>query len=559
MRSGKIKCGLERAPHRALLKGLGLDGEDIRKPWVGIVNSRNDLVPGHVHLDAIAAAARAAILAEGGTPFEFPAIGVCDGLAMGHEGMRYSLPSRELIADSIETMALAHGLDGLLLVTNCDKITPGMLMAAARLDIPAVLVSGGPMLAGKIDGRAVSLSQMFEAVGAVARGRMDAAELEAYEDAACPGCGSCAGLFTANSMNCLAEALGIALPGNGTIPAVRSERLRLARRSGRALMTLIRRNISPRAILTREAFFNALTVDMALGGSTNSLLHLIAIAHDAGLELGLEDARRISEATPNLCRLSPAGPHHMEDLDDAGGIPAVMRELAGKGLLHPECLTVGGTPIGRVSEAASVRRFDVIRPAADPHDVRGGIAVLRGSLAPDGSVVKRSAVSPDIIRRRGPARVFDGEDDALDALANGRVAVGDVMVIRFEGPRGGPGMREMLSLTAALAGMGLDRDVALVTDGRFSGATRGVSIGHVSPEAAAGGPIGRVRDGDPISFDLDAGTLDLDVPADELTARAAARGAGPGRAATGWLARYAGAVTSASRGAVLQAPSRGSS
>jgi dihydroxy-acid dehydratase len=553
MNSRSVKQGLERAPHRSLLKALGLTDDDIRKPWIGIACAWNTVVPGHLHLDRISAAVKAGVQASGGTPFEFGVIGVCDGLAMGHPGMRYSLPSRESIADSVEIMALAHGFDALALVTNCDKITPGMLMGAARVNVPAILVSGGPMLAGRSEGGPVSLSSVFEAVGAAKAGRMSRAELRELEDQACPGCGSCAGLFTANSMNCLSEALGMALPGNGTIPAVDSGRLRLARRSGAALMTLVRKNLRPRAILTEAAFRNALAVDMALGGSTNSLLHLPAIAHEAGFRLGLDAASEASEKTPHLCRLSPAGEHHMEDLDAAGGIPAVMKELSRKRLIDIGAMTVSGSPLSRSIAGARTPDRNVIRSLDDPYDPRGGIAVLRGNLAPDGAVVKRSAVAPEMIRHTGPARVFDGEDAALAALYGNGIRKGDVIVIRYEGPRGGPGMREMLSLTSALAGMRMDKDVALITDGRFSGATRGASIGHVSPEAAAGGTIALVRTGDTVSFDINRGILRLDVSGPELKKRREAWKPRRPQAGTGVLARYAAFVTSAAEGAVLSA------
>ncbi len=551
MKSDIVKTGPERAPHRSLLKALGLSDEEIRRPWVGIVNAKNELIPGHVHLDRIAGAAKEGVWMSGGTPLEFPAIGVCDGLAMGHSGMSYSLPSRELIADSIETMALAHGLDALVLVTNCDKITPGMLMAAARLDIPSVLVSGGPMLAGKCGGQAVSLTNVFEAVSAVRDGRMGEDLLLEYEEGACPGCGSCAGMFTANSMNCLAEALGMALPGNGTIPAVHAARLRLARSAGKAVMELLRADIRPRRILTEAAFANALALDMALGGSTNSLLHLPAIAHEAGLKLSLETASRISARTPNLCRLSPSGPHFMEDLNAAGGIPAVLKELASKGLLAMDTLTVSGKTLGEIAETAAVRDHAVIRPMDDPYSPTGGISVLKGNLAPDGCVVKKSAVAPEMLNHRGPARVFDSEEAARDAILAGGIRKGDVVVIRYEGPKGGPGMREMLALTSALAGLGLDKDVALITDGRFSGATRGASIGHVSPEAAEGGPIALVREGDMIAVAIPEGTIELEVSAGELERRRSGWTPAAPRIQKGWLARYAKFVTSASTGAVL--------
>lgn len=553
MLSDHVKMGTDRAPHRSLLKALGLRDEDILKPWIGVASAWNEVIPGHAHLDRIAAAAKAGILAAGGTPFEFGVIGVCDGLAMGHEGMRYSLPSRELVADCLETMARAHAFDGLVLVTNCDKITPGMLMAAARLDVPAVLVSGGPMLAGRVGGRPVSVSNVFEAAGSAAGGRISDVELREFEDRACPGCGSCAGLFTANSMNCLAEALGMALPGNGTIPAVDARRLRLARQAGGAVMSMVRKGVRPRAILTAAAFRNALAVDMALGGSTNSLLHLPAIAREAGIRFGLEAAAEASERTPHLCRLSPGGPNHLEDLDAAGGIPGVMKELSKRRLLDLGVPTVSGKTLAGIVREAAVRDGDVIRPIDAPYDSRGGIAVLRGNLAPDGAVVKRSAVAPEMMRHRGPARVFESEEEARKALVAKRIRKGDVLVIRYEGPRGGPGMREMLSLTATLAGMGLDKEVALLTDGRFSGATRGASIGHVSPEAAAGGVIALVRDGDPVSFDLEKGVIRLEVPRAELKERRAAWKPPASGKGTGYLSRYAATVSSAADGAVLGA------
>ncbi|OGD22164.1 MAG: dihydroxy-acid dehydratase [Candidatus Aminicenantes bacterium RBG_16_63_16] len=551
MTSDKVKQGPERAPHRSLMKAMGYTDREIAAPWVGIVNAWNELVPGHIHLDRVARAAKTGVLAAGGTPMEFPAIGVCDGLAMGHAGMHYSLPSRELVADSIETMALAHQLDALVLITNCDKITPGMLMAAARVNIPAVLVSGGPMLAGRRNGRALSVSSVFEAVGAFKDGRLSEAELHDYEQRSCPGCGSCAGMFTANSMNCLSEALGLALPGNGTIPAVHAERIRLAKEAGTVVMSLLSKGIKPRDIMTMEAFFNALAVDMALGGSTNSILHLQAIAREAGLFLGLEAVEAVSRRTPNLCRLSPAGPHHVEDLDAAGGVPAVMHELLRKGLVNSRLITATGKTVGDNLAQAQNRDPGIIRPVDDPFSPDGGLAVLRGNLAPQGSVVKRSAVASQMLRHRGRARVFNSEDDAVRAIFAGRVERGDVVVIRYEGPRGGPGMREMLLPTSALAGMGLDQSVALVTDGRFSGATRGASVGHVSPEAERGGPIAFVEDGDWILLDIEAGNLSLEVPDDVLQSRKAGWLPPPPKFSTGYLARYASLVSSASLGAVL--------
>ena len=546
-----MKSGLARAPQRSLLKALGLTDAEIGRPLVGVVSAASELVPGHMHLGAIADAVKAGVRSAGGTPLEFPAIGVCDGLAMGHEGMRYSLATRELIADSLECMARAHALDALVLVPNCDKIVPGMLMAAARLDLPTVLVSGGPMAAGRHRGRAVSLSTVFEAVGAVGAGAMRETELAELEEEACPGCGSCAGMFTANSMNCVAEALGIALPGNGTVPAASSARLRLAKAAGEAVMALVAKGAGARTFLGEAAFRNALALDMALGCSTNAALHLPAIAGEAGLALGLAGFEAASAGTPNLCRLSPAGPHHIEDLHAAGGVSAVLAELASIGRLEAGAPSACGKTLGDIASAARVLDPEVIRPAARPYSPTGGLAVLRGSLAPEGAVVKRSAVAPAMLRREGRAKVFDSEEEAFEAAMAGRVAAGDILVIRYEGPRGGPGMREMLALTAALAGRGLDGSVALVTDGRFSGATRGAAVGHVSPEAAAGGPIALVREGDRILLDIEAGTLDLAVAPSELEARRADWRPRPCRAASGYLARYARDVGSAARGAVL--------
>ena len=551
MRSDTVKKGQERAPHRSLLKAMGLSDKDIERPWVGVVSAKNDLVPGHIHLDRIAEAAKEGVWAAGGTPFMFPAIGVCDGLAMGHEGMHYSLPSRELIADSIEIMVKAHGLDALVLVTNCDKITPGMLMAAARCDIPAVMISGGPMQAGRVGGKAVSFIDVYEAIAATREGRMEAGEFREREEKACPGCGSCAGMFTANSMNCLTEALGMALPGNGTIPAIHGRRIALAREAGRAVMALLQKDITPRKIMTASAFQNALALDMALGGSTNSMLHLPAIAREAGIAFNLDDAARASALTPNLCRLSPSGRHHLEDLDEAGGISAVLKELAGMKLIDEAALTVAGTTLGEGIKDAVVRNREVIRPAADPYSPTGGIAVLRGNLAPDGCVVKSSAVAAEMLKHNGPARVFDSEDAARETIMGGSVRKGDVLVIRYEGPKGGPGMREMLALTSALAGLGLDRHVALITDGRFSGATKGASIGHVSPEAAEGGPIALIKNGDRISIDIPAGTISADVEGKEMERRRASWLAPEPKFKSGYLARYAKLVGSASRGAVL--------
>ncbi|HEY8391730.1 MAG TPA: dihydroxy-acid dehydratase [Capillibacterium sp.] len=552
MRSDAVKVGLERAPHRSLFKALGLTEEEINRPLIGIVSAHSQIVPGHLHLDQIAEAVKTGVAMAGGTPIVFPAIGVCDGIAMGHLGMHYSLPSRELIADSIETMALAHGFDGLVLIPNCDKIVPGMLMAAARLNLPAIVVSGGPMLKGSGGGKGISLTDMFEAVGAFKAGKIGPRELADYEENACPTCGSCSGMFTANSMNCLTEALGMALPGNGTIPAVYAARLRLAKKTGMRIVELVKEEITPRSILTEDAFHNALVVDMALGGSTNSMLHLAAIAYEAGVKFDLELANQISAETPNLCRLAPAGRHFVEDLHAAGGIPAVMKELTRKGLLKTGCLTVTGRTLGEnIAPAANVNPT-VIRPVDQPYAPTGGIAVLKGNLAPDGSVVKRSAVAPEMMVHAGPARVFDSEDEAVAAILSGKIKKGDVVVIRYEGPRGGPGMREMLMPTSVLAGMGLDAEVALVTDGRFSGATRGAAIGHVSPEAAEGGPIALIREGDLIAIDIEKGTLTLQVDEAELQRRKAEWVAPPPKINQGYLARYARFVSSASEGAVLK-------
>lgn len=552
MRSDRVKKGLERAPHRSLLKALGYTDKELERPMIGIVNSANGIVPGHMHLDRVVDAVKTGVCMEGGTPVEFPSIAVCDGIAMGHSGMNYSLASRELIADSIETMALAHAFDGLVMVTNCDKVVPGMLMAALRVNIPTVVISGGPMLAGYADGNRISLSNMFEAVGAVKAGRMTTDALRSYEENACPGCGCCAGMFTANSMNCLTEALGMGLPGNGTIPAVHSARIRLAKQSGMAVMDLVKRDIKPRDIIRYESFINALAVDMALGCSTNSILHLCAIAHEIGVELDLEMVNEMSSRTPNLCRLSPAGSHFIEDLHAAGGVPAVLRELFDNGLINTDLITVTGRTLGENISRAENLNPEIIRPFNNPYSKNGGIAVLKGSLAPDGCVVKRSAVDKSMLRHRGPARVFNSEEHALEAIYGGQIKKGDVVVIRFEGPKGGPGMREMLSPTSALAGMGLDKEVALVTDGRFSGATRGASIGHVSPEAAEGGPIALVEDGDIISIDMNDGTIHLEVEDHVLQRRKCCKTEPKLKNGYGYLARYAKLVTSASTGAVLK-------
>jgi len=551
LRSDVMKKGVEKAPHRSLFKALGYIDREMELPLIGVVNSHNEIVPGHIHLNDIAEAVKAGVRMAGGTPIEFPAIAVCDGIAMNHTGMKYSLASRELIADSIEVMAEAHPFDGLALIPSCDKVAPGMLMAAARLDIPAIVVSGGPMLAGRHKGKDISLSNLFEAVGKVYAGNMTEDELREVEEAACPGCGSCAGMFTANSMNCLTEALGMALPGNGTVPAVSAARRRLAKMAGVQIMKLVQEGVRPSDILTREAFNNGLAVDMALGCSTNTVLHLPAIAAEAGVEISLEMVNKVSEQTPNLCKLSPAGPFFLQDLDEAGGIPAVMAELSKKGLIHLAARTVAGT-VGDTIAGKTVFRRDVIRSVEKPYSSSGGIAVLRGNLAPDGAVVKKSAVAPEMLKHTGLARVFNSEDEAVQALKERKINKGDVIVIRYEGPRGGPGMREMLTPTATVAGLGLDKDVALLTDGRFSGATRGASIGHISPEAAEGGPIAVLRDGDIIEIDIPNNSLNVALSAAEIAARLKDwQSPGPG-VKKGYLARYARQVTSASTGAVFR-------
>jgi dihydroxy-acid dehydratase len=513
--------GLEKAPHRSLLYALGLTKEEIKRPLIGVVNSANEIVPGHLHLDQIAQAVKAGVRMAGGTPIEFPTIGVCDGLAMNHEGMRFSLPSRELIADSIEIMATAHPFDGLVLIPNCDKVVPGMLMAMLRLDIPAILISGGPMLAGEYQGRPIDLISVFEGVGQVKSGQIDENELEELELKACPGCGSCSGMFTANSMNCLAEAIGLALPGNGTIPAISSNRIHLAKQAGMQIMTLLEKNVTPRIIVTEKSVSNAVRVDMALGCSTNTVLHLPAIFAEAELEINLDIFDNLSKTTPNLCRLSPAGQDHLEDLNRAGGILAVISELSKKDLINLDVLTVTGQTLGENLSQLKPKVYDynVIRPIDEPYSPEGGIAILKGSLAPQGAVVKQSAVAPEMMQRTGTARVFESEEDAVAAILGGQIKKGDVVIIRNEGPKGGPGMREMLTPTSSIAGMGLDKDVALITDGRFSGGTRGSAIGHVSPEAAEGGPIAVVKDGDQIRIDIPNRILDILVPEDELEAR----------------------------------------
>lgn len=550
MRSDNVKKGVEKAPHRSLFYALGFTKEELDRPLIGVVNAKSEIIPGHKHLGIIADAAKAGIRMAGGTPIEVPAIGVCDGISMNHEGMKYSLASRELIADSVETLAMAHGFDGLVLIPNCDKIVPAMLMAAARLDIPAIVMSGGPMLAGRLGGKTLDLSSMFEGVGAVKAGTMNEQELEELEQYACPSCGSCSGMYTANSMNCLSEAIGMALPGNGTIPAVYAERERLAKRAGMKIMELVEKNITPSAIMTAEAFENALAVDMALGCSTNSALHLPAIAHEAGIDLNLDIINEISSRVPNLCHLSPAGHHHVEDLYAAGGVSAVMKELTKRGLLHTDVMTVSGK-LSDVLASAEVKDYDVIRPIDDPYSATGGIKVLRGNIAPNGAVVKQSAVAPEMLVHSGPARVFDSEDEAIAAIYEKKIQKGDVIIIRYEGPKGGPGMREMLSPTSAVAGMGLDKDVALITDGRFSGATRGASIGHVSPEAAEGGPIAAIREGDIIDIDIPNGNINARLSDDEIKNRLAQWHVPEPRIKKGYLARYAKLVTSGDKGAVL--------
>ena len=553
MLSDNIKNGVERAPNRSLLYALGYTEEEISRPLVGVVSSYNEVVPGHMNIDKIAEAVKAGIRAAGGTPVMFPAIAVCDGIAMGHVGMKYSLVTRDLIADSTEAMVLAHQFDGLVMIPNCDKNVPGLLMAAARLNIPTIFVSGGPMLAGHLrDGRRTCLSHMFEAVGAYHAGKLDEEGVRDYEENACPTCGSCSGMYTANSMNCLTEAIGMALPGNGTIPAVYSARLRLAKHAGMQVMELIKNNIRPRDIMTPAAFHNAETVDMALGCSTNTMLHLPAIAHEAGVTITMDMANEISSKTPNLCHLAPAGDTFMEDLDRAGGVYAVMKELTKKDLLDETVMTVTGKTIGENLAGAVNQDHAIIRPIEEPYSQSGGIAVLKGNLAPDGCVVKQSAVAPEMMTHEGPARVFNSEDEAIAAIYAGKIVAGDVVVIRYEGPKGGPGMREMLNPTSAIAGMGLDKEVALITDGRFSGATRGASIGHVSPEAAAGGNIALVEEGDTIAIDIPNCSVELKVSDDELARRRAAWVCPEPKIKTGYLARYAKLVTSADKGAILE-------
>ena len=552
MRSDLMKKGLEKAPHRSLFKAMGLTDEEINRPMVGIANSANELIPGHIHLDKIVEAVKAGIRLAGGTPLEFSTIGVCDGIAMNHEGMKYSLSSRELIADSIEIMAMAHPFDALVLVPNCDKIVPGMMMAAMRVNIPSIVISGGPMMAGRLGDKGVDLISVFEGVGRVARGEWTNEQLKDLEECACPGCGSCAGMFTANSMNCLSEALGLALPGNGTIPAVNAARIRLAKTAGMKIMELLKKNIRPRDIATLAAFRNAMAVDMALGCSTNTVLHIPAIAHEAKIGLNLDLFNEVSDRTPHLCFLSPAGPHYLQDLDGAGGVPAVMAELSRLNLIDPSVMTATGNTLGQNLKGVKVRDPKIIRPIDNPYHKEGGLAVLRGNLAPGGAVVKQSAVAPEMMVNKGKAIVFDSEEETMAAILGGKVKAGDVVVVRYEGPKGGPGMREMLSPTAAIVGMGLDKEVALITDGRFSGGSRGAAIGHVSPEAAEGGPIALVKDGDPISIDIPGKKISLLVSEQELVKRRKELKPRPPKITSGYAARYARMVTSAGTGAVFK-------
>lgn len=551
MYSDIVKKGLEKTPHRSLFKASGFTDEEISRPLIGVVSAKNEVIPGHIHLDKIAEAVKAGIRMAGGTPIEFPAIGVCDGIAMGHVGMKYSLATRELIADSVEAMTMAHGFDALVLIPNCDKIVPGMLIAAARLNKPAIIVSGGPMLSMNFEGKDRDLNTAFEAVGAFKAGTIDEKELCALEEAACPTCGSCSGMFTANSMNCLCEVLGMALPGNGTIPAVYSERIRLAKQAGMKIMELLEKDIKPRDIITPDSLYNALRVDMALGCSTNSMLHLPAIAHEAKAPITLDMANSISEETPNLCHLAPAGEHHVQDLYAAGGVQAVMNELSKKNLLKLDTITVTGKSLGENIKNCPVKDYTVIRPIDNPYSQTGGIAVLKGNLAVDGSVVKRSAVAKEMLQHEGPAKVFESEEEAIDAIYKGKVVKGDVVVIRYEGPKGGPGMREMLSPTSAICGMGLDKDVALITDGRFSGATRGAAIGHVSPEAVEGGPIAFVKDGDIIEIDIEKCVLNIKVSDEEMAKRKEGWTPNEPKIKTGYLRRYSKLVSSAMQGAVM--------
>lgn len=555
MRSIEVKQGSTRAAHRSLFYAMGYTEEELKKPLIGVCCAANEIIPGHMHLDTIAQAVKYGILEAGGTPIEFPAIGICDGIAMGHDGMKYPLASRELVADSVEAVANGHAFDGLVLIPNCDKIVPGMLMAAARLNIPAVVVSGGPMLPGRMNGKDISVSTVFEAAGRFESGQICAAELSEIEHCACPGCGSCSGLFTANTMNCLTEVLGMGLPGNGTIPAAyNGQRIALAKHAGMAIMNLVEKDIRPRDIMTAAAFDNAITVDMAIGGSSNTALHLPAIAHEAGIELPLSRFDVISKKTPYLTKLSPGGSHHIIDLNEAGGISAVMNELDKLGLINKECITVCDKTIGETIEKARITRPDVIHSVEDPYRKTGGIAVLTGNIAPECSVVKESAVAEEMLKHSGPAKVFDSEDEAIAAICGKQIEKGDVVVIRYEGPKGGPGMREMLNPTSVLAGMGLDKDVALLTDGRFSGATRGACIGHISPEAREGGNIALIQNGDIIEIDIPNRTLNVKLSDEELAERKAAWVCPPPKVKSGYLARYAALVTSAATGAVLRIP-----
>jgi dihydroxy-acid dehydratase len=556
MRSDSVKTGMEHAPHRALFNALGITKEELSKPLIGIVSSYNEIVPGHMNLDKIVDAVKLGVAMAGGTPIVFPAIAVCDGIAMGHQGMKYSLVTRDLIADSTEAMAMANQFDALVMVPNCDKNVPGLLMAAARLNIPTIFVSGGPMLAGRVNGQKTSLSSLFEAVGAHAAGKMTDEEVEEYENKACASCGSCSGMYTANSMNCLTEAIGMGLKGNGTIPAAYSDRIRLAKHAGMKIMELLEKNIKPRDIMTKEAFLNALTVDMALGCSTNTMLHLPAIAHEAGFDLNIDIANEISAKTPNLCHLAPAGHTYMEDLNEAGGVYAVMNELSKKGLLNLELITATGKTVGENIKNCINLDTEVIRPIDNPYSVTGGIAILKGNLAPDSGVVKRSAVAPEMLKHEGPARVFDCEEDAIAAIKGGKIVPGDVVVIRYEGPKGGPGMREMLNPTSAIMGMGLGSSVALITDGRFSGASRGACIGHVSPEAAVGGNIALVEEGDIIQIDINNNSLNFAVSNEELESRRAKWQPRQPKITTGYLSRYVAMVTSGNRGAILEVPNK---
>lgn len=552
MKSDLVKIGMEKAPHRSLLKAAGLTDEEIRRPFIGIVNSKNDIIPGHINLDKIAEAVKSGVRIAGGTPFEFSVIGVCDGIAMNHTGMKYSLGSREIIADSIETMAIAHSFDALVFIPNCDKIVPGMLMAAARLNLPAIFINGGPMWSGNVNGTKVSLTQVFEGVGAVSAGKMSEENLLYLENNACPTCGSCSGMFTANSMNCMTEVLGLGLPGMGTIPAVFSERIRLAKISGMRIMDLLEKNITARDILTLEAFRNAITLDMALGCSTNSVLHLLAIASEAEVTIDLNIFNEISSVTPQICKLSPAGEHHMEDLYFAGGLAAVMQELKQKDLLHLDCITVTGKTLGENIQGHRVLNPEVVHPVTAPYSIDGGLAILFGNLAPEGAVVKKGAVAPEMMKHQGPARVFNSENDAVKAILNDQIHTGDVVVIRYEGPQGGPGMQEMLMPTSAIAGRGLDKEVALITDGRFSGATRGASIGHISPEAAAGGLISLVEEGDLISIDIPANKIELIVSPEIIKQRRKKWQPPEPKIKNGYMNRYAHLVQSASTGAVFR-------